>query len=373
MNELRIRSNEDCSSNSNSLAFIDALRGMAAIYVVICHVGFIPSPALALQGLGMRFVHAGHTGVILFFLVSSLTLCLSSSARKNENNHILKFYLRRLFRILPLFYFSLLLACIRDYILRGTILPPSTVMSSFIGIFQPGRVDNMVWASWTLGIELCFYLIFPVVFIFAHNLRRALFILLVAIFLDLTISHSVIKSISSSVNDTIIRFSMIHNLPFFLFGIVIFLLYQKQQGLGLSGRVIGYLTILLSLSIFTGLLVWHPTAFTSLADIGHYLITSYMLLLIVGLAMHPTRLIINAITCYYGKISYSLYLLHPPVIWFLIPIFRLVYLHNWPDWLCFCLCVILTLLIVVPSASLTYTLVEVPGIQLGKTVIKRWL
>lgn len=91
MNELRIRSNEDCSSNSNSLAFIDALRGMAAIYVVICHVGFIPSPALALQGLGMRFVHAGHTGVILFSgqLINSLPIIFSKKERKQPYSKVL--------------------------------------------------------------------------------------------------------------------------------------------------------------------------------------------------------------------------------------------------------------------------------------------
>lgn len=62
------------------LGSIDALRGLAAIYVVICHVGFIPHLDLTLATLGARFVEAGHTGVILFFLISSFTLCLSSAS-----------------------------------------------------------------------------------------------------------------------------------------------------------------------------------------------------------------------------------------------------------------------------------------------------
>jgi|LakMenEpi03Aug12_release.lakeMendotaPanAssembly.Ray.scaffolds.fasta_scaffold650541_1 peptidoglycan/LPS O-acetylase OafA/YrhL len=55
------------SNDSGNLAFIDALRGLAALFVVICHVGFIPNPALKLPELESRFVHSGHTGVILFF------------------------------------------------------------------------------------------------------------------------------------------------------------------------------------------------------------------------------------------------------------------------------------------------------------------
>jgi len=33
-------------AGKENLAFIDALRGLAALYVVICHVGFIPTPPL---------------------------------------------------------------------------------------------------------------------------------------------------------------------------------------------------------------------------------------------------------------------------------------------------------------------------------------
>ena len=64
------------------LGSIDALRGLAAIYVVICHVGFIPHPDLTLPTLGARFVEAGHTGVILFFLINRIfnqVFCLSDN------------------------------------------------------------------------------------------------------------------------------------------------------------------------------------------------------------------------------------------------------------------------------------------------------
>ena len=34
----------------------------------------------------------------------------------------------------------------------------------FIYNFRPGMQEGLVWASWTLGVEMVFYLIFPWIF-----------------------------------------------------------------------------------------------------------------------------------------------------------------------------------------------------------------
>ena len=48
-------------------------------------------------------------GVELFFVVSALTLCLSSAARSNrEALPTLNFYIRRFFRIAPMFYIAIM-------------------------------------------------------------------------------------------------------------------------------------------------------------------------------------------------------------------------------------------------------------------------
>lgn len=194
------------------LGSIDALRGLAAIYVVICHVGFIPHPDLTLPTLGARFVEAGHTGVILFFLISSFTLCLSSAKRNTKKNHHAKFYLRRLFRILPLFYFSVLLACARDYHLNGIAPSWSTITSSIAGVFIPGKTDNIVWGSWTLGIELTFYLIFPFLFAWANSLWRTVYIFAIMASADLIAVRLILQGQDVKLHP--IRFGLLHNIHF---------------------------------------------------------------------------------------------------------------------------------------------------------------
>ena len=360
-------------AGNENLAFIDALRGIAALYVVICHVGFIPTPPLTLPELETHFVYGGHTGVILFFLVSSFTLSLSSKRRQHESNHLARFYVRRLFRILPLFYASLLLACLRDYMLHGFVHGPFAILSSFFGVFQPGKVNGMVWASWTLGIELTFYLVFPFIFSLAHNLKRALVFLAATIAIDLFVSNFLLGSLPVEVYDSSIRFTIFHNLPFFLFGIAFYFLCQKRLISGGGGRPIGYLVTYTALLLFAALIIWKRESYTDLAGGGHYLVTGTMVLFMLGLVYHPTSFVVNPATRFLGKISYSLYLLHPPLVFFLIPAFRSIYAKEVPSSLAFFLSLSLTMAILVPISMLSYSFIEVPGIKLGSRLIKRYL
>jgi len=90
----------------NRLPFIDALRGLAIFGVFIVHssqsIDGLPRWLSSLASQGAR-------GVQLFFVISAFTLFLSlSTRRKNEKRPTLNFFIRRFFRIAPLFYAALL-------------------------------------------------------------------------------------------------------------------------------------------------------------------------------------------------------------------------------------------------------------------------
>ena len=51
----------------------------------------------------------GQRGVALFFIVSAFTLFLSYDNRKDERNPTTNFFLRRLFRLAPMFYIAVFL------------------------------------------------------------------------------------------------------------------------------------------------------------------------------------------------------------------------------------------------------------------------
>src|SRR5207244_3532830 len=102
---------------SSHRMYIDALRGLAAAAVLFTHL-----PAL-FDGLAWRVDYVarlGAHGVQLFFMVSAITLASSWDARsESELAPARAFYIRRFFRIAPMFWFAGLL-----YIAIGNFMTP---------------------------------------------------------------------------------------------------------------------------------------------------------------------------------------------------------------------------------------------------------
>ena len=66
----------------NKLDFIDSLRGLAALYVLVYHMTYAIGGSVSAPKWLVPFVFLGHSGVTLFFAVSAFTLCLSMEARR---------------------------------------------------------------------------------------------------------------------------------------------------------------------------------------------------------------------------------------------------------------------------------------------------
>ncbi len=89
-------------------------------------------------------------------------------------------------------------------------------------------------------------------------------------------------------------------------------------------------------------------------------------LLLVGMSQSPPRLVVNPVTAFLGKISYSVYLGHPVVIAILAPLFRRIQDATPNPTVAYAGCAALTLLVTLPMAALTYRFIEAPAIALGK-------
>jgi peptidoglycan/LPS O-acetylase OafA/YrhL len=90
--------------------------------------------------------------------------------------------------------------------------------------------------------------------------------------------------------------------------------------------------------------------------------------IIIGLALSPWTLLVNAMTRYLGKISYSIYLIHTTVVFLLTPVYQRLYQQSPSVTVAFLACLFLTLAIVVPISSITYRLIERPGILFGRRI-----
>jgi peptidoglycan/LPS O-acetylase OafA/YrhL len=89
----------------------------------------------------------------------------------------------------------------------------------------------------------------------------------------------------------------------------------------------------------------------------------------LGLYHAPVKLLVNPVTKWIGRISFSIYLVHFLVIDAMIQIIPNGFIAN--KTLGFGLAFIIAVLLSVVISTFTYRFIEVPGIRLGKYFINR--
>jgi len=353
---------------ASRLAYIDALRGLAALYVVLYHLVLLPNPHLVVPSWISPFIAAGGTGVTLFFVVSAFTLCASMNSRKGDS--VRNFYLRRFFRIAPLFYFWIALAWVRDWRWFHVHQPWWKVLlsASFTYNFIPGQEQGFVWASWTLGVEMIFYLLFPLLYRGVTDYRRALGFFLATIVVATLYGYWVgLMPLPTDIRGSFLHFSFLHMLPIFSCGILTYHLYTTffedrpvNRNWGwvlLGGAGFGYAALLSNqLSFLLDSLYWQAIIYSTL---------------LLGLSIIPWRPVVNRFTVFLGMISYSLYLNHPTLVAALTPLYNRIYAHLLPKTVQFGLCVAVTLSCLIAASYMTYHLIEGPGQRFASNLIRR--
>lgn len=148
---------------TNRLAWLDALRGIAALWVVFSHL--TPYVLVPVHNAVYDVFDPGLYGVLVFFLVSGY-IVPASLERKGS---IRSFWLSRAFRLFPLFAFAVAAALMLHGLgvasLRGTqndatasVLAHLFMLSDLMG------GSNLIVVVWTLSYEMVFYLLLTALF-----------------------------------------------------------------------------------------------------------------------------------------------------------------------------------------------------------------
>lgn len=231
------------------------LRGFAAVSVILWHTLGSQDEIPVLLNV------PGRASVWIFFVISGYVIASGFASGKYvfTTQSILHFYTNRILRIAPLFFLITAIA-FAVTMLRGDGL--------LFGIAQiPQQLFAMQWdhdyaangVFWTLGIELQFYAIFPLLYFSISRLNRngqqlAVVFAWIALLL---MPLAMIKLFSQSKGSILDSRNILGNMQHFLAGAFVAILFTKQSaaaGLKLwhiaTGTVVGVLGVLAATALY---------------------------------------------------------------------------------------------------------------------------
>jgi peptidoglycan/LPS O-acetylase OafA/YrhL len=161
----------------NKLPCLDGLRAIAIGMVIFSHARYTIAwkPPHALD---VVWDWVGFLGVQVFFGLSGylITYLLVKENDRTGTVSLRNFYMRRVLRIFPAFYFYLAVITLLT-VLGVLAVQPKPLLASAVYLknyFNSSPADHswFVGHSWSLGVEEQFYLFWPVLFVLA-GVRRA--------------------------------------------------------------------------------------------------------------------------------------------------------------------------------------------------------
>ncbi len=302
-------------ARDHKLTYIDSMRGVAILLVIIVHHGqrFTGLPLVqTITGLG-------QIGVQLFFFASAFTLCMSNDQRQQEPHPTASFFIRRTFRIAPLYYFGILFYGVLDVAMR--ILRHQAVASSYTPVnvganllfvhgFVKSANNSIVPGGWSIGTEMAFYAMFPLLFSAFLSTRRCsitvrLFCgILASLVLNLVVQWFASAAAGEPVaNNSFMYYNIVNQLPVFLIGMLVYAQVMRKGRFRQSpARDIPLF------ALFMGLAAWLVTVPGSIAPIALPPVAAIAgaFLLNILRSRSPRVGLLERI----GQLSYSMYIFH---------------------------------------------------------------
>jgi peptidoglycan/LPS O-acetylase OafA/YrhL len=158
---------------------LDGIRALAIGLVLVTHlfdnVAIVPQSFLSALPLPLRVIVAhGWLGVDLFFVLSGFLITGILLKAKGEPGYFRDFYIRRVLRILPLYYLVVLvLTTVYGYREYATFWNFALGLSANLSGLVDASVPPGAGPMWSLGVEEQFYLFWPLVVLILSRQRLA--------------------------------------------------------------------------------------------------------------------------------------------------------------------------------------------------------
>ena len=321
-----------------------------------------------------RTVGQGAEGVGLFFIVSALTLSASWHNRQGRDpKPTAAFWARRFFRIAPLFYLVLVAAWLigqgkpnyAPHAMAGNVFTPGNLLAHLTFAFGwiPAYQNSWLGVEWSIGTEMAFYLLFPVIILWLMPRMGALRTLFLGFVASLAwpwvMSH--VFSPWPGWAYAFLFWSLPGQAVWFALGLALF--WTSHPGRSLQGLSVG---IIGAVALAVGLMNVPPAYSAVLWAIPGGLLTYAVWHRLPGVACITNSRWLQ----YAGTRSYSWYLLHWPILTAVV----LPYMPGATQQgaLGFVVRLAAMAALTIAAGELSYRLVEEPARQWGQRLIARW-
>lgn len=289
----------------------------------------------------------------MFYILSAFTLCSQYDGGLSSKLEIKQYAVRRFLRIAPLFY--LMFPIWVAVMWKQFHIDPSIIRTlaniTFLFNFIPGMEESIVWAGWSIGVEVIFYSVLPLLLKLTTNLRRSLYVLAASIAVAL-----LFQAVVTPINPGFARFSILSQLPYFIAGIVSYRVYERgASGWWLAGAAVAIWAAIAVLNL------GHTTIIG--VDIDQYMISCAFPFILLFSISRP-RILSVFYFDFLGKIGYSIYLLHPLFIFHIgAAVYQFKNVYGEVPAIIFGFAVAMAL--TVSGSAITYRLIERPFMRLG--------
>ena len=364
--------------NIHYLSALTALRGIAALWVVVFHMDVI----IFYRELGTLLPHElsglitqGYLWVDLFFILSGFIICHIYGEQLGSNIQIysIKNYLvARFFRIYPLHLFTLILLI--GCVMVVSTYAPAVIDDSWNVYFDwQALISNLLltnamnqhtylsWniVSWSIGAEWWTYIYAICLLYFLGNN---------------TIKHSIIITAISFIGlfclvyfspknnlDITFDFGFLRCLLEFTLGVTSYKAYKQNLGKNIFQRDRYFVFTVLAI-----LIIFH----WRMNDLLIIPLFSMLVLCAAYNQRSVLQILSSSFLQYLGKISYSIYLMHGVwfmVFWFSLPVIKRIWLIESLSLGQTVIYVISFMTLTIVSANYSYRYIEVPFRYLIKT------
>lgn len=340
---------------------LDALRGVAALLVVLEHVlmraAYHPladkGVAKFLLDLCLIYVDPGRMGVVSFFLVSGFVIPFSFRGKMPRAH----FLVSRFFRLYPAYWLSLAMALLVFSLIKLDTYPPKQILAN-ITMLQFGlRQADVIPAYWTLFIELAFYGLCFVAFSFGVLGRTRFLIGMVLLFLSLALIGAIGRHYTGS---NAVPVGYMRFLGIMFFGAIL-----RKASLDEDPLAQRAVLPLLGIGFVMGLATFYLGTRSDESIQGNTSGEAFGVMLFF--LMVYIRPLSSKFMTFLGQISYSAYLMHAIFMYLFAYIF-----FNFGFVFGDIMMIVLTFAFTILAGWLCFNFVERPSVQYGRTVAK-WL